>query len=392
MLHTPGETDDQITVWLPEKRVVLPADNIYKSFPNLYAIRGSQTRDANQWVQSLDRVRELKAEYMVPSHTEAVIGEDKIEDILVHYRDGIQYVHDQTVRWLNYALTPDEIIEKVILPPKLSNHEYLQEFYGTVAWSVRGIFETYLGWFDGKPENLYPLSQKDHFQKLARLLESGNTGGNGNSRLVADAEKSLWRSMENLRDHNLHLTDELQWALELSSGVVAATDPTDPDHKRAKATEIKCLRELASSTSNANSRNYYLTYANELEQGFTAGPSDATLDMAKLQLDVENIMINFRYRLRAEECDDSSVFVVVFAFTDVNRTFSYKLRHCVFESRTDPEEPHPNADATLTLPLMLYRRILRKEAGFLSSYMNGDLKLEGSLLLFKKFIGLNSLS
>ena len=34
-LHAPGETDDQIVVWYPAKRVLFPADNIYRAFPNL---------------------------------------------------------------------------------------------------------------------------------------------------------------------------------------------------------------------------------------------------------------------------------------------------------------------------------------------------------------------
>ena len=36
VLHAPGETDDQIIVWYPAKRVLFPADNIYRAFPNLY--------------------------------------------------------------------------------------------------------------------------------------------------------------------------------------------------------------------------------------------------------------------------------------------------------------------------------------------------------------------
>ena len=35
MIHAPGETDDQIIVWYPQKKVLFPADNIYKAFPNL---------------------------------------------------------------------------------------------------------------------------------------------------------------------------------------------------------------------------------------------------------------------------------------------------------------------------------------------------------------------
>jgi len=34
LLHVPGETPDQIAVWLPAQKVLLPADNYYKAFPN----------------------------------------------------------------------------------------------------------------------------------------------------------------------------------------------------------------------------------------------------------------------------------------------------------------------------------------------------------------------
>ena len=44
LYHAPGETNDQIIVHWPEKDVLFPADNIYKAFPNLYAVRGTAAR------------------------------------------------------------------------------------------------------------------------------------------------------------------------------------------------------------------------------------------------------------------------------------------------------------------------------------------------------------
>ena len=44
LIHAPGESPDQIVVWLPKEKILLAADNIYKAFPNLYAIRGTRTR------------------------------------------------------------------------------------------------------------------------------------------------------------------------------------------------------------------------------------------------------------------------------------------------------------------------------------------------------------
>ena len=44
LLHTPGETRENVAVWLPDRRVLLPGDDFYKSFPALYAIRGARLR------------------------------------------------------------------------------------------------------------------------------------------------------------------------------------------------------------------------------------------------------------------------------------------------------------------------------------------------------------
>ena len=44
LVHAPGETPDQLNVWWGKEKVLFPADNIYKAFPNLYAVRGTTTR------------------------------------------------------------------------------------------------------------------------------------------------------------------------------------------------------------------------------------------------------------------------------------------------------------------------------------------------------------
>ena len=97
LFHCPGETNDQICLFIPSTRVLVAADNYYKAFPNLYAIRGTPTRDAMQWARSLDRMRRFKAAAMVPCHSAPITGAAEVETRLRNYRDAIQYVHDQTV-------------------------------------------------------------------------------------------------------------------------------------------------------------------------------------------------------------------------------------------------------------------------------------------------------
>ncbi len=42
LFHAPGESEDQLAVFWPDQAALFPADNIYRTFPNLYAIRGEK--------------------------------------------------------------------------------------------------------------------------------------------------------------------------------------------------------------------------------------------------------------------------------------------------------------------------------------------------------------
>ena len=56
-----------VFVWLPDKKTLFPGDNFYRTFPNLYTIRGTPYRDLAGWVNSLDMMRYLEPEYLVPN-------------------------------------------------------------------------------------------------------------------------------------------------------------------------------------------------------------------------------------------------------------------------------------------------------------------------------------
>lgn len=105
LLHIPGETDDQIAVYWPDENLLFCGDDFYRAFPNLYAIRGTPFRSLKLWYESLDIMRHLHAEKLVSSHAEPVFGSEKVYRVLTDYRDAVQIVHDQTVRYLNLGET-----------------------------------------------------------------------------------------------------------------------------------------------------------------------------------------------------------------------------------------------------------------------------------------------
>src|SRR5215472_4499135 len=170
LLHTPGETPDSISVWLPEKHVLMPGDDFLRSFPNISPIRGARLRTPEDWLASLQKMIELGPDYLVPSHTRPVLGSSAAHAALTAYHDGVQSILDQTIAGMKQGERPDELVQHVKLPPALAENPFLQEFYGGVEWTVRGIYADRVGWFDGNATNLFPMPQKDRAAKLVSLM------------------------------------------------------------------------------------------------------------------------------------------------------------------------------------------------------------------------------
>lgn len=239
LYHAPGETDDQLFVWLPELNALFPGDNVYKTFPNLYTIRGTSHRNVKAWVESLDHMIAFEPQNLYPSHTLPIQGQE-VAEVLQVYRDGIQYVHDQTIRLMNLGFYPEEIIEQLKLPDSLASSPFLQEFYGTVRWSVRSIFNGYLGWFSG---NVSELDPTPIFRKAELMSE-----------LVGGSDY-LYQALELAMDN-----EEMQWALELSDLLIAL------DYKSEKVIAMRAQATyfIGSMSSNPNKRNYFLSEAQKL--------------------------------------------------------------------------------------------------------------------------------
>ena len=240
LLSAEGETDDQQFVWLPKENVACCGDDYYASWPNLYAIRGTQYRDVSIWVDSLDKLLDLHAEVVLPGHGDALIGADRVTEVIKSYRNGINYVLEETLKGMNRGLTPDELVDEIKLPAELADLPQLQEYYGTIEWSIRGIYGGYFGWFDGNPTHLGTMNVKERAKKTIAMM-----GGSGN--ILREIAEAIAKG-------------DMQWAAELCDILLNA----QVEEKAAKAYKKHALVYLGHMATSANSRHYYLSVAKEL--------------------------------------------------------------------------------------------------------------------------------
>lgn len=244
VFSTPGETPDHATVWVPKYKAAFIGDNFYTSFPNIYTLRGTQPRLALDYVNSLNKVLALKPEIVLPSHGEPIIGNAEIVKQLTRYRDAIQYVHDETVKGMNAGKDVWTLMNEIKLPPELN----VGEGYGKLSWSVRGIYEGYVGWFDLNPATMYEKPASSVYPDVVKLA-----GG-------PDAVANL--AMERAQ------AGQAVEALHLSDMALAA----DPNHKLSLEAKLKALETLLSRCRNSNERGWLEFGVNQVKSKLGAKP------------------------------------------------------------------------------------------------------------------------
>ena len=161
-------------------------DNMYDSFPNMYTLRGTPPRWPLEYIAALDEVLALQPEIVLPGHGLPTVGRDKIVERIKKYRDAIHYVHDATVKGMNEGKDVYTLMREVKLPPELD----MGEAYGKVSWSVRGIYEGYVGWFDMNPATMYSESPNVADAELVELA-GGAAVVAAKARELVDADEAV---------------------------------------------------------------------------------------------------------------------------------------------------------------------------------------------------------
>ena len=243
LVRLPGEAEDQIMIWFPQKEVLCCGDNYYGCFPNLYAIRGGQYRDLAVWINSLDVLMSYPARFLLPGHTAAVFGREEIKKTLDHFRGAFDHILKHTLEGMNAGRSADQLASEIQLPSAYADLPYLAEHYGCVEWTVRAIYGAYLGWFDGNPTNLHPLPPAVRSNKMIALM--------GGAPAVLDAAECAVREKD------------YQWCLELCDFLLENHASAGKEVLRLKAAALEGIAEYETS---ANGRHYYIACARELRE------------------------------------------------------------------------------------------------------------------------------
>ncbi|KAH7041183.1 beta-lactamase-like protein [Microdochium trichocladiopsis] len=285
------EAPAELNFHLPQHRALYIAECATYGLHNIVTLRGALVRDAKAWARYLDESmvlfcggdgkddegmdksddavaaaaaagdinksnsndmtndnepKEAKTDVLFAGHLWPTFGAAAITRHLSEQRDLYTFLHDQTLRLMNQGLTGAEIAEVMTLPPGLEDRIHAQGYYGSVSHNVKGIYQRYMGWFDGNPAKLWQLPPRKEALRYAECL-------GGVDAVLRKAGEYIQRYSE------LGDVDDLRFAATLLDHAVAASDPGN--NREARLALAGVYDTLGFGAENATWRNFYLTGA-----------------------------------------------------------------------------------------------------------------------------------
>jgi alkyl sulfatase BDS1-like metallo-beta-lactamase superfamily hydrolase len=265
--NTPGtEAPVEMNTWFPDWKAFWAAENIVATVHNIYTLRGALVRDALEWSRQINRALYMfgaDAEVMFASHTWPRWGNERIREVMRTQRDVYANLTNAVLHLANQGVTINEIHNVYQPPESLQGQWAARSYHGSVEHNSRAVINRLLGYWDGNPATLMPLSPADSaplyvemmggagpiLERGQALVDAGEyllaveilnklvyaEPGNTDARcLLADAFEQIGYQKESPSVRNSFLAA----ALELRSGLPDATFPksTGPDIIRAVST------------------------------------------------------------------------------------------------------------------------------------------------------------
>ena len=214
------------------------------------------------------------------------------------------------MRLANLGYTPNEIAAQVSLPPGLWDDYMCHGYYGTVSHNVRAVYQRYIGFYDGHPSSLDPLTPVAAGKRYVDFM-------GGIEELIEKAR-------------NAFEAGDYKWVAEVLRHAVFA----DPENDEARLLQADAFEQLAYQAESGPWRDIYLTGAQELRNGSINVPvlQRPRLEVAK-GMTLGQIFDFLAVKVDGNKAVELSPMLVNWSFTDTGETAQLELSNGTLHSK-----------------------------------------------------------
>jgi alkyl sulfatase BDS1-like metallo-beta-lactamase superfamily hydrolase len=206
-------------------------------------------RDALQWSKQINEALYRfgqDAEVLVSSHNWPRWGNERIQQVMRTQRDAYANLNNQVLNLANQGVTINEIHNEYKVPTSLAQQWSARQYHGSEFHNSRAVLNRYLGYWDGNPATLAPLSPADSAPLYVEMM-------GGAAAIIS-------------RGQVLHDAGQYRLAMEILNKLVYA----QPENSEAKDLLASVFEQLGYQYESASMRNVFLSSAQELRNGAPA--------------------------------------------------------------------------------------------------------------------------
>jgi alkyl sulfatase BDS1-like metallo-beta-lactamase superfamily hydrolase len=360
--NTPGtEAPAEMNTWFPQFKAFWAAENIVATIHNIYTLRGALIRDPLQWSRQINRAMFLfggEAEVMFASHSWPRWGGERIREVMRTQRDVYAHLNNAVLHAANNGVTINEIHNLYRLPKSLQGNWAAHSYHGSAEHNSRGVINRFLGYWDGNPATLIPLSPKDSAPLYVEMM-------GGSATILAKA-------------HSLYDSEQYLLASEILNKLVYA----EPGNQAARELLADVFEQIGYQKESTSLRNSFLAAALELRSGIPAGITPRTASPDIVRGMPTQLWLDYLAILLDSEKAEGLRFVMNLVTPDNGQQFVVELSNGTLTSIEGFLAP--NADVTLTIDRKDLEAVMMQKATFASQAQAGLAKVTGNPDVLKR--------
>ncbi|MGF1727004.1 alkyl/aryl-sulfatase [Photobacterium nomapromontoriensis] len=364
--NTPGtEAPAEMNTYFPDMKAFWAAENITGTVHNIYTLRGALVRDALEWSKQINNALYLfgqDAEVMFASHSWPRWGNARIQEIMRSQRDIYANLNNEVLHLANQGVTVNEVHNQYKPPKSLQEQWSAHSYHGSEAHNSRAVINRYLGYWDGNPATLIPLSPRDSAPLYVEMM-----GG---------ADNILKKGQE------LYDKGEYLMASEILNKLVYA----EPSNQKAKDLLADVFEQVGFQQESPSVRNSFLAAAYELRNGIPTGATPKTSGPDVIRAMSTTLWLDFLgVRLDSEKAEGTE-FVINLVTPDNDEKYAVELSNSTLTNI----EGHlaPNPDLTITIDRADLEQVMMGAVSMDEQIDNGKAKLEGDRAVINQLKGM----
>jgi alkyl sulfatase BDS1-like metallo-beta-lactamase superfamily hydrolase len=360
--NTPGtEAPAEMNTYFPDLKAFWAAENITGTIHNIYTLRGALVRDALEWSKQINRAIYLfgeDAEVMFASHSWPRWGNKRVQEVMRAQRDTYAHLNNGVLHLANQGVTINEIHNVYEVPRSLQQQWAARSYHGSVEHNSRAVVNRYLGYWDGNPTTLIPLSPEDSAPLYVEMM-------GGSSAIIA-------------KGRELYEKGRYRLAQEILNKLVHA----EPRNRAAKELLADVFEQIGYQQESPSVRNSFLAAAYELRSGIPSGASPKSSGPDMIRAMSTELWLDFLgIRLDSSKAEGTT-FKINLVTPDNGERFAVELSNATLTSIEGFQAK--DADLTITIDREDLVVVMMGAVSFDQQIKAGKAKLDGNRRVYEK--------